>query len=461
MRITLVALLVACSAALRCTHTARFPLAQRRCSVVAAGGAELATLPSQLGRVASWAGEVVVVKYGGHAMTDPELSKSFAADCALMQSLGVRLVVVHGGGPQINAMLKKLEIKSEFVAGLRVTCPATMDAAEMVLCGSINKQIASSITLAGGRAVGLSGKEDKTNPSPNPDAGPNPSNLNPDPKPALSGKDDKMVTAERKVHVEEDGTEVSLGQVGEPGAVRTALLTSLLDGGIAPGHVEDRRPGALGHSRPEASAEAAPPSGTPRQRQIKLRAASSLGQPRPASASWQGMCMCLPGGRPETGRACHTGPRHRSGGHRRRRHVVQRQRGHHVGRDRRGARRASAAAAHRRRRRARCRAGGRGQAAAHAQPGRREPTPANPNPNPNPNPNLNLNLNPNPNANPEQVTRLKAEGVITGGMIPKLETACDAVSGGCGSAVIMDGRVQHCTLQHFFGEGGVGTAVVE
>ena len=62
---------------------------------------------------------------------------------------------------------------------------------------------------------------------------------------------------------------------------------------------------------------------------------------------------------------------------------------------------------------------------------------------------------------PHQVTRLKAEGVITGGMIPKLETACDAVSGGCGSAVIMDGRVQHCTLQHFFGEGGVGTAVVE
>ena len=289
MRITLVALLVACSAALRCTHTARFPLAQRRCSVVAAGGAELATLPSQLGRVASWAGEVVVVKYGGHAMTDPELSKSFAADCALMQSLGVRLVVVHGGGPQINAMLKKLEIKSEFVAGLRVTCPATMDAAEMVLCGSINKQIASSITLAGGRAVGLSGKEDKTNPSPNPDPGPNPSNLNPDPKPALSGKDDKMVTAERKVHVEEDGTEVSLGQVGEPGAVRTALLTSLLDGGIAPGHVEDRRPGALGHSRPEASAEAAPPSGTPFQRQIKLRAASSLGQPRPVGRA----CACV------------------------------------------------------------------------------------------------------------------------------------------------------------------------
>ena len=144
MRITLVALLAACSAALRCSPQYR-PLAQRRCSIVAQ--AELAPLPSQLGRVAAWAGEVVVVKYGGHAMTDPELSKSFAADCALMQSLGVRLVVVHGGGPQINAMLKKLEIKSEFVAGLRVTDSATMDAAEMVLCGSINKQIASSITL--------------------------------------------------------------------------------------------------------------------------------------------------------------------------------------------------------------------------------------------------------------------------------------------------------------------------
>ena len=165
MRITLVALLAACSAALRCSPQYR-PLAQRRCSIVAQ--AELAPLPSQLGRVAAWAGEVVVVKYGGHAMTDPELSKSFAADCALMQSLGVRLVVVHGGGPQINAMLKKLEIKSEFVAGLRVTDSATMDAAEMVLCGSINKQIASSITLAGGRAVGLSGGEDETDPDPNP-----------------------------------------------------------------------------------------------------------------------------------------------------------------------------------------------------------------------------------------------------------------------------------------------------
>jgi acetylglutamate kinase len=325
MRITLVALLAACSAALRCTHTARFPLAQRRCSVVADGGAELATLPSQLGRVASWAGEVVVVKYGGHAMTDPELSKSFAADCALMQSLGVRVVVVHGGGPQINAMLKKLEIKSEFVAGLRVTDSATMDAAEMVLCGSINKQIASSITLAGGRAVGL------------------------------SGKDDKMVTAKRKMHVEEDGTEVSLGQVGEPGAVRTGLLESLLDSGIVPVIA----PVAIGGDGMSYNVNADTMSGA---------IAAALG------ARALLLLTDVAG-------------------------VLD---------------------------------------AAPADGGKLLPT---------------LSL--------DDVTRLKAEGVITGGMIPKLETACDAVSGGCGSAVIMDGRVQHCTLQHFFGEGGVGTAVVE
>ena len=250
MRITLVALLAACSAALRCTHTARFPLAQRRCSVVADGGAKLATLPSQLGRVASWAGEVVVVKYGGHAMTDPELSKSFAADCALMQSLGVRVVVVHGGGPQINAMLKKLEIKSEFVAGLRVTDSATMDAAEMVLCGSINKQIASSITLAGGRAVGL------------------------------SGKDDKMVTAKRKMHVEEDGTEVSLGQVGEPGAVRTELLESLLDSGIVLPAMWKTAAQGLRPRRCRPPARPTPPWGTPDQAQGGLL-------PRLASANRQ------------------------------------------------------------------------------------------------------------------------------------------------------------------------------
>ena len=263
----------------------------------------------------------MVVKYGGHAMTDATLSQSFAADCALMQSLGVRLVVVHGGGPQINAMLKKLEIPSEFVAGLRVTDSATMDAAEMVLCGSINKQIASSISLAGGRAVGL------------------------------SGKDDKMVTARRKMHVEEDGTEVSLGQVGEPGAVRTELLKSLLDSGIVPVIA----PIAIGSDGMSYNVNADTMSGA---------IAAALGA--------RALLLLT---------------------------------------DVAGV--------------------------------------------------LDAEMQLLPTLSLDEVSRLKAEGVITGGMIPKLETACDAVSGGVGSAVIMDGRVQHCTLQHFFGEGGVGTAVVE
>ena len=119
-----------------------------------------AALVSSLARVASCAGEVVVVKYGGHAMTDASLAQRFSQDIALLQALGVRAVVVHGGGPQIGGMLKRLDIESTFVAGLRVTDGATMEVAEMVLCGSINKRIAAGITVAGGRAVGLSGKDD-------------------------------------------------------------------------------------------------------------------------------------------------------------------------------------------------------------------------------------------------------------------------------------------------------------
>lgn len=320
MRGLVLLLLTAFNAALQFSPTTSSPLAQRRCSLIADGSMEPAALPSQLGRVASWAGEVVVVKYGGHAMTDADLARSFAADCALMQSLGVRVVVVHGGGPQIGAMLGKLEIPSNFVAGLRVTDSATMDVAEMVLCGSINKQIASSITLAGGRAVGL------------------------------SGKDDKMVTADRKMHVEADGTEVSLGQVGDPRSVRTELLESLLDSGITPVIA----PVAVGDDGMSYNVNADTMSGA---------IAAALGA--------RALLLLTD--------------------------------------------------------------------VAGVLDGNKELVPT-------------LSL--------QKVEQLKDEGVITGGMIPKLETACNAVSGGVGSAVIMDGRVKHCTLQHFYGEGGVGTAVL-
>ena len=103
--------------------------------------------------------EIVVIKYGGHAMTDDSLKLAFAQNIALLKLAGIHLVVVHGGGPQINRMLDKLEIKSEFRQGQRVTDDATMDVVEMVLVGSVNKDIVNRINQAGARAVGLSGKD--------------------------------------------------------------------------------------------------------------------------------------------------------------------------------------------------------------------------------------------------------------------------------------------------------------
>jgi acetylglutamate kinase len=103
--------------------------------------------------------EIVVVKYGGHAMGEEASARSFARDIVLLEQTAVNPVVVHGGGPQIGDMLKRLGIKSEFAAGLRVTDAATIDVVEMVLAGSINKQIVGYINAAGGKAVGLCGKD--------------------------------------------------------------------------------------------------------------------------------------------------------------------------------------------------------------------------------------------------------------------------------------------------------------
>ncbi|MGL6044014.1 MAG: acetylglutamate kinase [Sandaracinobacteroides sp.] len=105
-----------------------------------------------------YAGQTFVVKYGGHAMGDPELARDFAEDIVLLKAVGIRPVVVHGGGPQIGAMLKRLGVESRFVDGLRVTDAATAEIAEMVL-GSINKELVRWISEAGGKAVGLSGKD--------------------------------------------------------------------------------------------------------------------------------------------------------------------------------------------------------------------------------------------------------------------------------------------------------------
>ncbi len=103
--------------------------------------------------------EIVVVKYGGHAMGEEQAARNFARDIVLLEQTGINPVVVHGGGPQIGEMLKRLGIKSEFAAGLRVTDAATIEIVEMVLAGSINKQIVGYLNEAGGKALGLSGKD--------------------------------------------------------------------------------------------------------------------------------------------------------------------------------------------------------------------------------------------------------------------------------------------------------------
>lgn len=122
--------------------------------------AKARTLSEALPYMRRYAGKIVVVKYGGHAMGDEGLGRRFASDIVLMKQVGIHPVVVHGGGPQIGQMLERLKIKSEFVDGLRVTDKETVEIAEMVLSGSINKQIVALINDAGGDAIGLSGKDD-------------------------------------------------------------------------------------------------------------------------------------------------------------------------------------------------------------------------------------------------------------------------------------------------------------
>ena len=103
--------------------------------------------------------QTLVIKFGGHAMSNPQLSEEFAKDVVMLKQLGIRPIIVHGGGPQIGKLLDKLDIKSEFSAGLRITDAATVDVVEMVLAGSINKSIVSAINKAGGKACGICGKD--------------------------------------------------------------------------------------------------------------------------------------------------------------------------------------------------------------------------------------------------------------------------------------------------------------
>lgn len=161
------------------------------------------TLTEALPYMQKYAGRRFVIKYGGHAMVEPELAKMFAKDIVLLRQIGILPIVVHGGGPQIGGMLKKLGMESQFVDGLRVTDSQTMDVVEMVLAGTINKNIVAALNGAGGHAVGL------------------------------SGKDDNLLRA-KQAQLTKDGQKIDLGQVGEPDGVNSRILDALEAAGIIP-----------------------------------------------------------------------------------------------------------------------------------------------------------------------------------------------------------------------------------
>ena len=150
-----------------------------------------------------FSGQIILIKYGGNAMVDDDLKKAFAEDVVFLRRAGVHPVVVHGGGPQISAMLKKLDIASEFRGGLRVTTPEAMDVVRMVLMGQVNRELVGLINTHGPLAVGQSGE----------DAG--------------------LFTAQRK-SLEVEGEEVDLGLVGEVGRVRPDAVADLIAAGRIP-----------------------------------------------------------------------------------------------------------------------------------------------------------------------------------------------------------------------------------
>jgi len=286
--------------------------------------AKAETLTEALPYLQRYAGKTFVVKYGGHAMGDPELQRDFAEDVVLLKAVGINPIVVHGGGPQIGAMLKRLGVESQFVGGLRVTDAETARIAEMVLAGSINKEIVGWIAQAGGNAVGI------------------------------SGKDARLVIAEKVRRTEPDplqGIErhVDLGFVGEPVAVDPAILKSLAAQGFIP-VVAPVAMGADGHT-------------------YNINADTMAGAIAGACGAARFFLLTdVPGVMDKTGE-------------------------------------------------------------------------------------LMTDLD------PAGIAALKADGTISGGMIPKVETCVAAVNAGVDAAVILDGRIPHAMLLEIFTRQGAGTLV--
>jgi len=157
------------------------------------------TLIEALPYIQQWAGKTIVVKYGGAAMTDPQMQDNVAQDLVLLRYVGINVVVVHGGGQRITEMMKRLGIEPKFAGGLRVTDAETMEIAQMVLVGDVNQQFVSLLNSAGGRAVGL------------------------------SGKDANMIISRKK-----ESSEGDLGFVGEIVSIDTKVIDALTEAGYIP-----------------------------------------------------------------------------------------------------------------------------------------------------------------------------------------------------------------------------------
>ncbi|SEA51821.1 N-acetylglutamate kinase [Rubrimonas cliftonensis] len=282
------------------------------------------TLSEALPYLQRYDDQIVVIKFGGHAMGDDEAMAGFARDVTLMKQCNLHPVVVHGGGPQIAAMLKKLNVQSEFVDGLRVTDAATVEIVEMVLAGAINKRIVSAINHQGGRAVGL------------------------------SGKDANLMVCEKLTRTKRDPDSrieqaLDLGFVGQPVQVNPGLIETLVRAEFVPviAPVGVGRGGETYNVNADTAAGAFAAA---------LRASRLL------------LLTDVAGVKDADGDVL-------------------------------------------------------------------------------------------TDLSPEQCARLIEEGVISGGMIPKVQTALDAMKGGAGAAVILDGRAPHACLLELFTSYGAGTLI--
>ena len=168
------------------------------------GNPRVDVLLEALPYIREFRGKSVIIKYGGSAMEQADLKDQFALDVILLQLVGISPIIVHGGGPQIGALMKKLGKEPHFVGGMRVTDPETMELVEMVLVGKLNKEIVGLINVHGGRAVGL------------------------------SGKDGNLLRARKRLHRMPDGSSVDIGLVGEVETVNADMIRLLEDNGLIP-----------------------------------------------------------------------------------------------------------------------------------------------------------------------------------------------------------------------------------